>query len=60
MSKGKGYSDKVKGAVSKAKGEMKDQVGNAANNQKMQNDGKKDKLKGSAQNASGDHKNREK
>ncbi|WP_082676292.1 CsbD family protein [Shouchella shacheensis] len=55
-----GASDKFKGAVNKAKGEIKDQVGNATNNKKMQAGGKKDKFKGSMQDASGDDKNREK
>ncbi|MCM3491026.1 CsbD family protein [Alkalihalophilus marmarensis] len=44
-----GLSDKVKGGVNKAKGEVKDQVGNATNNSKMQREGKKEKTKGNVQ-----------
>ena len=54
-------SDKVKSVVSKAKGEAKDQAGNATDNTKMQAEGKKDKMKGDAQNATGEAKdNRDK
>lgn len=53
-----GLSDKVKGAVSKAKGEVKDQIGNAIGSPKLQSDGKMDKLKGKAQQAIGRAKNR--
>ncbi|WP_309088488.1 CsbD family protein [Domibacillus sp.] len=45
-----GLGDKLKGAVNKAKGEVKDQVGNATDNTKMQAEGKGDKLKGDVQN----------
>lgn len=45
----KGLSDKIKSAVSKTKGEVKDQVGNATENKRMQNEGKKDKTKGNFQ-----------
>lgn len=44
-----GLGDKLKGAVNKAKGEAKDQIGNATDNAKLQADGKKDKLKGEVQ-----------
>ncbi|MRN54137.1 CsbD family protein [Paenibacillus monticola] len=44
-----GLSDKIKGGVSKIKGEIKDQVGNATDNTSLQADGKKDKLKGAIQ-----------
>ncbi|WJH35651.1 CsbD family protein [Paenibacillus aurantius] len=44
-----GLGDKIKGGVSKAKGEIKDQVGNATNDKSMQAEGKKDKLKGEVQ-----------
>lgn len=42
-------SDKIKGTVNKTKGEVKDQVGNATDNTKLQAEGKKDKLKGEVQ-----------
>lgn len=45
-----GLGDKLKGAVNKTKGEVKDQVGNATDNAKMQAEGKADKLKGDVQN----------
>lgn len=51
-----GFSDKVKGAVNKTKGEIKDQVGNATNNASLQAEGKLDKLKGNAQDKIGDTK----
>jgi len=44
-----GLGDKLKGAVNKAKGEAKDQIGNATDNAKLQADGKKDKVKGEVQ-----------
>ncbi len=49
MSKDQGLSDKVKGKVNQAKGEVKDQVGNATDNPNLQREGKKDKLKGNIQ-----------
>lgn len=52
----KGFSDKVKGTVNKAKGETKDQVGNATNNTKLQVEGKVDKAKGNAQEKIGEIK----
>jgi len=53
-----GSSDKIKGAVNKVKGEMKDQVGNATNNTSLQAEGKMDKLKGKAQDKIGNMKDR--
>lgn len=53
-----GFSDKVKGAVSKGKGELKDQVGNATDNKQKQREGKTDKTKGNVQDAVGDFKNK--
>lgn len=51
-----GFSDKVKGSVNKVKGEVKDQVGNATNNTKLQAEGKLDKVKGVAQEKVGELK----
>ena len=48
-----GFSDKLKGAVSKGKGEFKDQVGNATDNPNMQAEGKSDKTKGKFQDTVG-------
>lgn len=53
-----GFSDKVKSAVSKGKGEIKDQVGNATGDKQKQREGKSDKTKGEAQGAVGDIKNK--
>ncbi|WOV87728.1 CsbD family protein [Sporosarcina oncorhynchi] len=53
-----GYSDKVKGAVNKVKGEAKDQYGNATGDAKLQAEGKLDKLKGNLQDKVGDFKER--
>ncbi|KAB2495482.1 CsbD family protein [Priestia endophytica] len=58
MSKNNGLSEKVKSAVNKVKGETKDQVGNATNDRRMQNEGKKDKLKGDVQKEIGKVKDR--
>ncbi|MED4072815.1 CsbD family protein [Priestia endophytica] len=58
MSKNNGLSEKVKSAVNKVKGETKDQVGNATNDRRMQNEGKKDKLKGDVQKEMGKVKDR--
>jgi uncharacterized protein YjbJ (UPF0337 family) len=44
-----GLGDKIKGGVNKAKGEVKDQIGNATDNKSLQVEGKKDKLKGEVQ-----------
>ena len=43
------FSDKLTAGVNKAKGEVKDQVGNATDNAKLQAEGKLDKAKGEAQ-----------
>lgn len=51
-----GFSDKIKGAVNKAKGEVKDQFGNAMDNASLQAEGKYDKLKGAAQEKIGEFK----
>lgn len=53
-----GFSDKLKGAVNKAKGEVKDQFGNATDNASLQAEGKIDKLKGAAQEKIGEFKDR--
>lgn len=53
-----GFSDKVKSAVSKSKGEVKDQVGNATGDKQKQREGKSDKTKGEVQGAVGDIKNK--
>lgn len=57
-------SDKIKAAVNKAKGEAKDQIGNATDNTKLQAEGKIDKLKGKVQEKIGEikesHENRDK
>jgi uncharacterized protein YjbJ (UPF0337 family) len=58
MSKNNGLSEKVKSAVNKVKGETKDQVGNATNDRRMQNEGEKDKLKGDVQKEMGKVKDR--
>jgi uncharacterized protein YjbJ (UPF0337 family) len=51
-----GMSDKIKGTVSKIKGEMKDQIGNATDNLSLQAEGKMDKIKGVIQGKIGDFK----
>ncbi|WP_432353838.1 CsbD family protein [Sporosarcina sp. A2] len=56
MSEDHGFSDKVKGAVNKAKGEAKDQYGNATNDASKQAEGKWDKLKGNVQEKIGEMK----
>lgn len=56
MSEDKGFSDKVKGAVNKAKGEAKDQYGNATGDVSKQAEGKWDKAKGEVQEKIGDMK----
>ncbi|MGN7454270.1 CsbD family protein [Paenibacillus pasadenensis] len=53
-----GLSDKVKGAVNKAKGEVKDQWGNATDNPRLQAEGKIDKAKGEVQEKIGELKDR--
>lgn len=49
MAEQEGLSDKIKSAVSKVKGEAKDQIGNATDDPKLQAEGKKDKAKGKIQ-----------
>ncbi|VDG98399.1 Stress response protein CsbD [Lysinibacillus sphaericus] len=49
MSQDHGFSDKVKGAVNKTKGEAKDQYGNATGDAEKQAEGKLDKMKGDVQ-----------
>lgn len=56
MTKDNGLSDKIKGGVNKAKGETKDQVGNATDNSRLQAEGKFDKGKGEVQNTIGEAK----
>lgn len=56
MSEDHGFSDKVKGATNKVKGEAKDQYGNLVGDAKKQAEGKWDKLKGNAQEKVGDAK----
>ncbi|OLN22216.1 CsbD family protein [Domibacillus antri] len=53
-----GLGDKIKGAVNKAKGEIKDQIGSATDNARLQADGKKDKIKGEVQERIGESKDR--
>ncbi|QFF97431.1 CsbD family protein [Psychrobacillus glaciei] len=53
-----GLSDKIKGTVNKAKGETKDQIGNATGDTKLQAKGKLDKLKGEAQQTIGETRDR--
>lgn len=56
MTKDNGLSDKIKGGVNKAKGETKDQVGNATDNSRLQAEGKFDKGKGEVQHTIGEAK----
>lgn len=58
MSDREGLGDKIKAGVSKAKGEVKDQVGNATGNTRLQAEGKKDKIKGEIQEKIGELKSR--
>ncbi|MCL6604402.1 MAG: CsbD family protein [Paenibacillus sp.] len=58
MNDNNGLSDKIKSGVSKAKGEIKDQIGNATGNTRLQAEGKKDKLKGEVQEKIGELKSR--
>lgn len=52
------FSDDVKSAVNKGKGELKDQVGNLTGDTKKQAEGKLDKLKGDVQEKIGDLKDK--
>jgi uncharacterized protein YjbJ (UPF0337 family) len=56
MNDNNGLSDKIKSGVSKVKGEVKDQIGNATDNPRLQAEGKKDKLKGEVQEKIGELK----
>ena len=58
MNDNNGLSDKIKSGVSKVKGEIKDQIGNATGNTRLQAEGKKDKLKGEVQEKIGELKSR--
>ncbi|GIP22030.1 CsbD family protein [Paenibacillus sp. J22TS3] len=59
MSHDNGLGDKIKGSVSKAKGELKDQIGNATDNASLQAEGKADKVKGEIQQKVGEFKDRD-
>jgi len=58
MDKDHGFSDKLKAGVSKVKGEVKDQVGNATDDTGLQAEGKLDKAKGEVQERIGEAKDR--
>ncbi|WP_342542653.1 CsbD family protein [Paenisporosarcina sp. FSL H8-0542] len=58
MTKDNGFSDKLKGEVNKAKGELKDHIGNATDNTSLQAEGKFDKAKGAVQEKIGETKDR--
>jgi uncharacterized protein YjbJ (UPF0337 family) len=49
MARDNGFSDKLKSVVSRTKGEVKDQVGNATDDPRLQREGKFDKTKGKFQ-----------
>lgn len=49
MTMSSGFSDKLKSTGNKVKGEVKESVGNATNDPKLQAEGKLDQLKGEAQ-----------
>ncbi|SFE52236.1 Uncharacterized conserved protein YjbJ, UPF0337 family [Paenibacillus algorifonticola] len=53
-----GLGDKIKGKVNQVKGEIKDQIGKATNNESLQGEGKLDKVKGIAQEKIGELKNK--
>ncbi|WP_172194663.1 MULTISPECIES: CsbD family protein [Saccharibacillus] len=53
-----GMGDKIKAGVNKAKGEVKDQIGNAKNDPGLQAEGKADKAKGAVQEKIGEMKDR--
>lgn len=53
-----GFSDKVKGAINKGKGEVKEQLGSATNNAKLEAEGAADKVKGAAQEKIGEVKDK--
>lgn len=56
MTDNSGLNDKIKGTVSKIKGEFKDQIGNATDNKSLQAKGKIDKLTGFIQEKIGELK----
>jgi uncharacterized protein YjbJ (UPF0337 family) len=56
MTNDNGFSDKLKAGVNKAKGEVKDQVGNATDDKSLQAEGKFDKAKGTVQEKIGEAK----
>jgi uncharacterized protein YjbJ (UPF0337 family) len=58
MTEHNGMSDKVKGNVSKIKGEAKDQIGKVTDNHSLQAEGKLDKVKGSIQQKIGEAKDK--
>lgn len=58
MSNKKGLSEKVKGTVSKTKGEFKEQVGNATDNPRLEQEGKTDKARGRYQKKTGEFKDK--
>lgn len=51
-----GWSEKIKGAISQAKGEVKDQWGNLTDDPALQAEGKLDKVKGKLQEQIGEWK----
>ncbi|ANY65112.1 CsbD family protein [Paenibacillus sp. BIHB 4019] len=53
-----GLGDKIKGKANQVKGEIKDQIGKATNNESLQGEGKLDKAKGIAQEKIGELKNK--
>lgn len=53
-----GTKDKIKGMANEAAGNVKQGVGKATGNRKMQAEGKAQELKGEAQQAMGDVKNK--
>ena len=59
MDQTNGFSDKLKAGVNKAKGEVKDQVGNATGDTGLQAEGKFDKAKGAVQDKIGQVKDRD-
>ncbi|MEK4386569.1 CsbD family protein [Solibacillus sp. FSL W7-1464] len=44
-----GFTDKLKGAANKIKGEVKEEIGKNTNDPSLQVDGQRDQLKGEAQ-----------
>ena len=58
MTNDNGFSDKLKAGVNKAKGEVKDQVGNATDDKSLQAEGKYDKAKGAVEEKIGEAKDR--